>query len=104
MKFPKQKDQGQFIGKRCEFKKTLYRDNYSTKNKVTWKRQHRIPKEGWIVGFGCTYNGSFVPHGWDEYYSNEFYFVPSKRVNHIKVRTRPDGKSIKIFPLDLKVI
>ena len=104
MKYPKQKDQHKFMGKQCTFTKFLYRD-ITEKGFVKWIQSNIVysgeKQTGWIVGFGCTYNGRFKRF---DYSFNETYFSSSKRVEHIKVRIKPDGKVLKVPASNVKII
>lgn len=106
MLYPKQKDQHKFMGKRCIFTHEFFR-NVTKKRHVKWCKQkisHNKLKTGWITGFGCTYNGSFKKPSYDFNFNENTYFSPNKRIVHIKVRTTPEGKELKIALSGFKVI
>ena len=110
MKYPKKKDQMDLIGTVCTFKRNLYAQYFKDGSRK-WVRSAPGHKEqfGKIVGFGCTYNGKYIPESGGYFDSddtdvNYAHFKPSKRVVHIKVRIKGEGKSLKIHPMDCKII
>lgn len=107
MKYPKQKDQMALIGRDCTFERDLFPDYFKSGTRK-WKRSIQWgTKTGKIVGFGCTYNGKYFPANngyFDPDETDYAYFKPTKRVPHIKVRTKGEGKAYKIHPMDCKII
>lgn len=116
MRFPKQSNQPDYMGKKCEFTAELYRDygrersegnsEFGTTRKVPvkWKKINhpKIPKIGWIVGFGFCFNGTLCTDtGLGE---NCKYFTATKRVNYIRVRQTPTGQELKIPAANLSMI
>ena len=112
MKYPKQKDQMKLIGTLCSFTREL-RCVYFKNGTRRWTRglspYNCKTQQGKIVGFGCTYNGKYIPKSGgyfdsDDTDANYAYFKPTKRITHIKVRTKGEGKALKIHPMDCKII
>ena len=107
MKYPKQKDQMDLIGALCTYSRELV-VQYFKNGTRKWLRSTPFKKQtGKIVGFGCTYNGKYIPENkgyFDADDSDYARFVPSKRINHIKVRIKGEGKSLKIHPMNCKIV
>lgn len=116
MKHPKQINQHNYMGKKCEFIAELYRDYGKERNEgnteygtmrrvpVKWRKiKHpKISKTGWIVGFGFCFNGTLCTDtGLGEVGK---YFDPVTRVNYVRVRQTPSSKELKIMANDLKLI
>lgn len=116
MRFPKQINQHNYMGKKCEFTAELCRDygkersedniEFGTLRKVPvkWKKINnpKISKTGWIVGFGFCFDGTLCTEvGLGE---NSKYFSPTKRVNYVRVRQTPTGQELKIPATNLKLI
>lgn len=107
MKYPKQKDQMELIGADVQFKRTLYPEYFKNGKRKWLRTSGKYAKliRGKIVGFGCSYNGQYIP-GNAGYFEDvcPAHFIANKRVPHIKVRTKGEGKSIKVAPIDCKII
>ncbi len=106
MKYPKKKDQMKYIGSVCTFEKVLYA-SYFKNNLRKWLKTSGTKRTGKIVGFGCTYNGKYIPENkgfFDENVGEGPCFKARKRVVHVKVRTTGEEKSWKIAPVDCKIM
>jgi len=104
MKYPKKKDQIRYLGKKCSLTKEYERFVSEKTKKATWLQTKMkwdgSKVEGYIVGFGCTYNGKIKADVWER----EPWFVATTRVPHIKVRLTGEGLEIKIPPSDITII
>lgn len=112
MKYPKQIDQKNYMGKPCWFTGEYCRtygkeivtykvnpcfDTYKypiSKISVKWRIQSHLKQVGWIVGFGFVFNGTLHIHRHTS--GDAKFFKSSKRVNYVRVRVYPQGPELKI--------
>jgi len=107
MKYPKQKDMGLFIGKKCRFIKselcrigleTTTNSGYETTT-IGWKSYDYTPPkgftEGWIVGFGFCFDGAINKPMFGAVGGT--YFSPKKQIKYVRVRKTPMGQEIKVL-------